>query len=74
MTGGPAPLCHKCKHLDRQRQDRLVCAAYPNGIPDEIIFSTWDHRLPAPRDRGIRFELAEGETLTKQDLWLFRDQ
>lgn len=74
MTSGPAPLCRKCKHLDRERDDLLACPAFPNGIPDEIIFSSWDHRVRAPRDRGIRFELAEGETLEKQDLWVFQDQ
>lgn len=74
MTSGPAPLCQKCKHLDRENQRGLICPAYPEGVPDEIIFSKWDHRLPAPRDRGVRFEIIPGETLTELDLWAFQDQ
>jgi hypothetical protein len=34
----------------------LRCAAFPEGIPDEIYQSLADHRQPFAGDRGIRFE------------------
>lgn len=51
-------LCLFCRHL---REDGTRCAAFPEGIPDEILFCGHDHRLPFEGDRGIRFELKPGE-------------
>jgi hypothetical protein len=34
----------------------MRCDAYPAGIPDPIINSEADHRLPYVGDQGIRFE------------------
>lgn len=45
-------LCDNCKHLDYN----LVCTAFPNGIPDEILIKGFDHRNPYPGDHGIQFE------------------
>ena len=50
--------CDKCKHLVR---DDLSCAAFPDGIPDDILEREFDHRKPYPNaespvDNGIRFE------------------
>jgi hypothetical protein len=40
------------------------CAAFPDGIPDDIDLGGFDHRLPYPGDHGIRFEFEQGkETL-----------
>lgn len=36
------------------------CVAFPDGIPRDIYPDGYDHRLPYPGDRGIRFELKEG--------------
>ena len=44
-------LCNRCKHLQRG----ITCAAFPNGIPIEIIRSG-EHFLPVPGDNGIVFE------------------
>lgn len=48
------PICHLCRHLSTEGGMR--CAAFPGGIPWEIQAGEWDHRLPHPGDRGIRYE------------------
>jgi hypothetical protein len=52
MTTGGAPICMWCKHL----RDGMTCAAFPDGIPEDIIFSNHDHRKPYEEDHGIQFE------------------
>jgi hypothetical protein len=60
MTIGPAPMCVSCKHFDQEAPGRK-CAAFPDGIPDDIWDSRFDHRKAHSGDHGIRFELAPGE-------------
>ncbi len=52
------PQCDYCTHLDRERMYKqgYYCAAYPDGIPDEILFNAVDHTDPYQDDNGIRFE------------------
>lgn len=57
MTLFPAPFL--CLWCDRFDPDREACAAYPEGIPTEIVDNRWDHREPLPDDRGLRFVAAE---------------
>ena len=45
-------LCWACKHRTVGRK----CAAFPDGIPDEILFSHTRHMEPYPGDHGIQFE------------------
>lgn len=53
MTIGAPPICMVCKH----RAPRgLKCKAFPDRIPDDIIFGRSLHRTPYPGDRGIQFE------------------
>jgi hypothetical protein len=58
MTDIPAALCIFCRHL---KEGTICCAAFPEGIPDDILFGLRDHREPYKGDRGIRFELKPGE-------------
>jgi hypothetical protein len=45
-----------------------VCAAFPNGIPREIIEGA-DHRKTWPGDNGIRFNLASEYLPSDVDAW-----
>ena len=52
LAHAPIPICWKCKHY----RDDVTCAAFPQGIPAEILDSEADHREPYPGDQGMRFE------------------
>lgn len=47
--------CVRCKHL----LSNARCAAFPEGIPADILENRHDHRRPYPGDNGIRFESEE---------------
>lgn len=47
-------LCALCKHLQGNR-----CTAYPNGVPDELLFGREVHLQPRSGDQGIVFEPAD---------------
>jgi hypothetical protein len=47
------PMCLRCKHFIDD--ERLICKAFPRGIPKEILLSA-DHTKPFKGDNGIRFE------------------
>ncbi len=49
------PLCCLCKH---ERNGR-TCAAFPEGIPEDIWAGWHDHREPYPDDKGILFGMRE---------------
>lgn len=46
------PLCNNCKH----KTGDITCAAFPEGIPIEILSGEFDHKKPYPGDNGIHFE------------------
>lgn len=46
--------CRHCRHLDLPSQ--RTCAAFPNGIPDELWWAYRGHRDPFPGDHGIQYE------------------
>lgn len=56
--------CFACKHRvsplslpEPQRYERgTFCAAFPEGIPGEILDDTLDHREPIAGDHGIQWE------------------
>ena len=66
MTGIPAAICIFCRHL---KEGSARCDAFPDGIPDDILFALHDHREPYEGDRGIRFELKPGEDAAFKE-WL----
>lgn len=62
-----ASLCFSCRHLDLTSEAPVTCAAYPNGIPDDIFEGLVDHRRPQPGDRGIRWAQAPDAPPADQD-------
>ena len=66
MNGQPVPLCIFCRRLE---EGRARCEAFPEGIPDEILFGWRDHRQPCEGDHGLRFELKPGEEARLEE-WL----
>jgi hypothetical protein len=59
MTTGD-PQCAHCIHF-RDDEAGLVCAAFPRGIPSEVVLNQVDHRKPVPGDHGIQFLAKIGE-------------
>lgn len=55
MTTVAVPICYSCAHLAPLTGEGMTCAAYPTGIPIQIIESEVDHRLPYAGDGGIQF-------------------
>lgn len=55
MTTVPVPICYSCAHLYLRGSEGMACTAYPDGIPEVIIESVVDHRLPYAGDHGIQF-------------------
>jgi len=59
------PRCYerRCKHFIGVKQDReneeterVVCSAFPDGIPSEIAYGKNLHLKPVEGDNGIQFE------------------
>ena len=49
--------CISCKWFMGDTGDDLVCFAFPEGIPDEILTGQWDHRIPYEGDNDKQWEL-----------------
>jgi hypothetical protein len=79
----PICLTRHCKHFKGlspgdELNQRPICAAFPDGIPREVLSGKNDHREPIDGDNGIQFEIgraqiagatvkAEGESPKKAD-------
>lgn len=44
--------CRHCQHLNCGTH---TCAAFPEGIPDELWWAYRGHRKPFPGDHGLQF-------------------
>lgn len=51
-------MCLGCVHMreDEDPEAPLYCEAFPAGVPEDILYDGFDHRLPHPGDNGVRFE------------------
>ena len=56
-------MCDWCKHYHGVTNNRVVCKAFPDGIPMEILGLRVSHRQPYLGDKGIRFEKQEDKNL-----------
>ncbi len=67
-TGSCPPLCWWCAHL--KQDGPWQCEAYPEQIPQEVLWLNVDHRQPYVGDQGIRFDLREDLESVDYDLFL----
>lgn len=44
----PRPICLSCKHL----KPGFTCSAFPDGIPDDIVYEGKDHDTVRPNQTG----------------------
>ncbi len=64
----PPSLCHLCARFVpgvEDPEDKVRCAAFPDGIPDEIAYGSFDHRKPFRNEKTL-FE--PDEDVTEQDV------
>jgi len=50
-----------------------TCAAFPSGIPVDILRLGADHRSPVPNDNGIVFNLKMGKEQQLKDWTAFHE-
>ena len=48
--------CITCKH---KRPGGATCAAFPDGIPDEVLLAENMHTAPIAGDHGVQYEKVE---------------
>lgn len=61
MTTPAIPICESCARVGPGPEGGFACAAFPDGIPEEIYPGGFDHRQPFPGDNGVRWELSSEE-------------
>lgn len=53
------PQCVYCRHFWHDVKGKNACAAYPDGIPEEIILNKVEHTKPYKQNNDIVFEPKE---------------
>ena len=69
MTTGEAPPCVRCRHMKIPpglEDKTLVCAAFPEGIPDDILYGNHSHIGAYPDDNGLRYDPLNDEEWEKR--------
>ena len=61
-------LCNYCKHRSPLWPDEITCAAFPDGIPKDVLICDIDHRKPVEGDHGIQFEPDE-DRIREVEAW-----
>jgi hypothetical protein len=66
------PICYtrQCIHLigvksgpdGSEEGERIVCKAFPDGVPIEILSGRDLHYLPFPGDHGLQFERSKTDS------------
>lgn len=51
--------CRNCALRIESFDEKNICAAFPDGIPEAIITGEVDHSKPYPGDNGFRYEPLE---------------
>jgi hypothetical protein len=51
----PLPVCVGCAHYHRESQEHMSCAAFPQGIPQEIAEGKLVHRHAYAGDNDLRY-------------------
>lgn len=55
---GPAPVCETCERLNREKKG-YTCEAFPDGVPDEVLFNGNPHTSEIPGDKGLLYKKRE---------------
>lgn len=74
MTTRIAPQCLYCRryYMGDNRMG-FRCEAFPNGIPEDILWWQVDHQQSVDGDRGLRFDPLDqkaAETVEERWRWL----
>lgn len=51
--------CHTCVYQGHRYKGKPACAAFPEGIPQEIYDGEVSHKEPYPGDHGIQYKYQE---------------
>jgi hypothetical protein len=62
-------LCLICRHYWGATEGADRCDAFPDGIPEDIIDSVTDHRMPLPNDNGIQWECVHDDWMKPPGYW-----
>lgn len=53
--------CLDCQHFKgKDEEERFICEAFPNGIPEDVFWNKIDHTENTEGDNGIKYQEREG--------------